>query len=157
MKKLIFFMVGLFLTMSLVSCDKDKNEFGIVYDAVVEGSGEGEFQVNFPQGSLAMDGTANLLFKVSNADSVPDKVMTKAEILESGNEKNIKALNDCADFISKKFSVTTNSDAEGAYDLWIKGYIMEKMTGIKVEINKHITNQDSTLTAREINPLDYIK
>jgi len=161
MKKfLLFAVIALIAVTAFTSCDKDKkdNGFGIVYSTNIDGEGEGQFQVTFPQGSVAMNGNATLNFLISNDKSIlTAATVTKDQILTSGDTEKIKVLNQCADFIATQYAIQdVDTEGSGTYDFWIKGYIMEKMTGLKFEINRHITNKDSLLKSSQSEPLDFI-
>ena len=53
MKKIIFAIIACF---ALCSCH---TQFGIAYGVKLTGNGDGQFEVSFPEGSYAMDGTAS--------------------------------------------------------------------------------------------------
>jgi hypothetical protein len=142
----------------MTSC-KGQAAFGVDYAAVVNGDGDGNFDVTFPQGRVAMDGTAVIDFRASNDSSIINgKVYTKQEVLQSGDAEKIKALEACNAYMADKFEA---SAASGTYDIWIKAFVRERVTGIGFEAEKHLTNRvksNAPSRAKEDNdPYPYIK
>ena len=133
MKRLFFAIIA---CLALTACN---TQFGIVYGVSLKGDGDGQFEVSFPQGTYAMDGTAALALIVG--DTIPfnnPDVTTKAQVIESGSPKQLKALQAANDFIADQFSSTAGS---GTYDLWIKGFVKEMGTGLVFEVDRHLTNR----------------
>lgn len=131
----IFFAIIIAL-VALTSCN---TQFGIAYGVKFTGDGDGKFAVTFPQGYYAMDGTAAIALIVG--DTIPfnnPDVTTKAQVIESGSPKQLKALQEANDFIADQFSSTAGS---GTYDLWIKGFVKEIGTGLVFEVDRHLTNR----------------
>lgn len=139
MRKILFFM---FACLALCSCN---TQFGLAYQVKLTGDGDGQFSVTFPQGSYTMDGTATLALSVG--DTLPfnnPQVTTKAEVIERGNARQLKALQAANDSIAAQFSAT---EGTGTYDLWLRGFVKEIGTGIIFEVDRHFTNRhpnDST-------------
>lgn len=137
MRKILFFM---FACLALCSCN---TQFGLAYQVKLTGDGDGQFSVTFPQGSYTMDGTATLALSVG--DTIPfGQVTTKAEVIEHGNSKQLKALRAANDYAAQQFEATAGS---GTYDIWLKGFIKEIGTGLIFEVDRHFTNRppnDST-------------
>jgi len=130
----------MFACLALCSCG---TQFGLTYGVSLTGDGDGKFEVTFPQGSYAMDGTAALALNVG--DTIPflnQKVTTKAEVLEHGNAKQLKALRIANDSIAAQFHAT---EGDGTYDLWLKGYVKEIGTGLIFEVDRHFTNRPPNL------------
>lgn len=148
MKKILFAMLACLL---LVSCD---TQFGLAYGVSLSGVGDGKFDVAWPQGSFAMDGTAAIDFVIG--DTIPfGTVTTKADVLDKGDKKELDALQQVNDFVAKQFGVT---DGEGTYDFWLHGYVKEIGTGLIFEIDRHITNIPSKVLRTASNaPYPYIK
>jgi hypothetical protein len=138
--------------MALCSCN---TQFGLAYGVSLTGDGDGQFEVTFPQGSYAMDGTATIDLNVG--DTVPfGKVTTKAEVLERGNAKEIAALRAANDSVAIQFKATSGS---GTYDLWLHGFIQEIGTGLVFEVDRHFTNRETKTPLRtpSNDPYPYIK
>lgn len=149
MKKIIFAIIACF---ALCSCH---TQFGIAYGVKLTGNGDGQFEVSFPEGSYAMDGTASIALQVG--DSIPfGKVTTKAEVLENGNTKEIAVLKAVNDSVATQFDATA---ASGTYELWLKGFVKETGTGLIFEIDRHWTNREALKKMRALSndPYPYIK
>lgn len=132
--------IGLAATAMMTSCN---TQFGLAYNVSLTGDGDGQFEVTFPQGTYSMDGTASLALHVG--DTIPfGQVTTKAEVIERGNAKELKALRAANDYAAQQFEATAGS---GTYDIWLKGFIKEIGTGLIFEVDRHFTNRppnDST-------------
>ena len=129
--------IGLAATAMMTSCN---TQFGLAYNVSLTGDGDGQFEVTFPQGTYAMDGTASLALHVG--DTIPfGQVTTKAEVIENGNAKQLKALRAANDYAAQQFEATAGS---GTYDIWLKGFIKEIGTGLIFEVNRHFTNRTPT-------------
>lgn len=87
MKKFMFILAAI-LGLTLTSCKT--TQFGLAYSVAITGDGDGKFNVTFPQGSYAMDGTAALDLQLGDTVMFNDSVayVTKAEVLEKGKAKN---------------------------------------------------------------------
>jgi hypothetical protein len=73
MKKILFACLA---AMLMCSCGQ---QFGLAYGVSLSGVGDGKFDVTFPQGSFAMDGTAAIDFVIG--DTIPfGTVTTKADV-----------------------------------------------------------------------------
>lgn len=137
MKKFLFALIA---CLALCSCG---TQFGLTYGVSLTGDGDGKFEVTFPQGSYAMDGTATIALNVG--DTIPffnQHITTKAEVLEHGNAKQLKALRIANDSIAAQFNAT---EGDGTYDLWLKGYVKEIGTGLIFEVDRHFTNRPPNL------------
>lgn len=157
MRKFFIFLMFAISLATLQSCKTA--QFGVDYAATVQGDGDGNFDVIFPQGRVAMDGTATIDFRVSNDSTVlKNKVYTKQEVLESGDAKKIEALKACNDYLAEQFEA---SAASGTYDITIHAYVRERVTGIGFEANKHLTNRETPNRApsraeQDSDPYPYI-
>lgn len=149
MKKIIFILMA---CMALVSCN---TQFGLAYQVKLTGDGDGQFEVTFPQGSYAMDGTATLALNIG--DTLPfNTPTTKAEVIANGNPRQLKALKAANDSIAQQFNATAGS---GTYDIWLKGFIKEIGTGLVFEVDRHFTNRENNapLRAPANDPYPYIR
>lgn len=143
MKKLLFFFMLMLSMVMVTSCAGAK--FGVQYAVVVAGDGDGNVDVTFPQGRFAMDGDAAVDLRVSNDSTVINQpVLTKEYVLTKGTAKEKKALELCNEFMSDNFN-TAETEAGGTYDLLIKGYVRETLTGVGFEVEKHLTNREQKL------------
>ena len=141
--------IGLAATAMLTGCN---TQFGLAYNVSLTGDGDGQFEVTFPQGSYAMDGTASLALNVG--DTIPfnsQKVTTKAEIIEHGNAKQLKALRAANDSVAAQFNATEGS---GTYDIWLKGFVKEIGTGLIFEVDRHFTNRTPNAVRASSTPSD---
>ena len=149
MKKILFACLA---AMLMCSCGQ---QFGLAYGVSLSGVGDGKFDVAWPQGSFAMDGTAAIDFVIG--DTIPfGTVTTKADVLAKGDKKELAALRMVNDSIARQFGVT---DGEGTYDFWLHGFVKETGTGLVFEIDRHFTNVPSKalrLAAKD-DPFPYVK
>ena len=158
MKKILIFMVALMSSIMLTSCG---TQFGLVYGVQLTGDGDGQFEVTFPQGSYAMDGTASLALNVGDSilfNDTTQKVTYKKDVLERGNKKELAALKSVNDSIAQNFEAFAG---KGTYDLWLKGYVKEIGTGLVFEIDRHFTNREThglrKAPALENDPYPFVK
>lgn len=139
MKKFYFLAAILALAVSFTSCKTA--QFGVAYAVTVVGDGDGQVDVSFPQGRFAMDGTAGIDLRVSNDTNVLTAPVTcKAFVLNENDPQHLKALRLCNDFMEQEF-VVNETEAGGTYDILIKGFVRETLTGIGFEVEKHLTNR----------------
>lgn len=138
MKKFIFVLIAILSSLALTSCG---TQFGLAYSVAITGDGDGKFDVTFPQGSYAMDGTASLDLQLGDTIMFNDSAayVTKAEVLEKGNAKELKAMKAVNDSIAEKFNATA---AEGTYDIWIKGFVKELGTSLMFSVDRRLTNRE---------------
>jgi len=130
-------------------------QFGLAYGVSLSGVGDGKFDVAWPQGSFAMDGTAAIDFVIGDTIPFGGSVTSKAEVLEKGDKKEVEALQKVSEAVAKQFGVT---DGEGTYDFWLHGFVKETGTGLIFEIDRHITNIPSKqLRVAANDPYPYIK
>ena len=153
MKKFVFLIMAC-VAMLMASCD---TQFGIAYGVSLTGDGDGKFEVAFPQGTYAMDGTAVIALNIG--DTIPfggQTVTTKAEVIAKGDSKELEALQKVNKFVASDFSTT---EGGGTYDLWLKGFIKETGTGLIFEVDRHFTNrlQGQRLAANPNDPYPFIK
>lgn len=153
MKKILFAIIA---CLALTACN---TQFGLAYGVRLTGDGDGQFEVTFPQGSYAMDGTAALALTVG--DTIPffgQQPTTKAEVIAHGNKRQLHALQAANDSIEAQFNATEGS---GTYDIWLKGFVKETGTGLIFEVDRHFTNRPDTLKALSIpstpDPYPYIR
>ena len=154
MKKFMFILAAI-LGLTLTSCG---TQFGLAYSVAITGDGDGKFDVTFPQGSYAMDGTAALDLQLGDTVMFNDSVayVTKAEVLEKGKAKELKAMKAVNDSIAEKFNAVA---AEGTYDIWIKGYVKELGTGLTFSVDRRLTNREvkALMKAPTNDPYPFIK
>ena len=159
MKKSIFNLFLALITMfTMSSCG---TQFGLAYNVGITGDGDGQFEVTFPQGTYAMDGTAKLALNLGDTVLFNEKTpTTKAEVLAKNNKKQIAAMKAVNDSIANQFDATS---ASGTYDVTIQGKVTEIGTGLTFEVNRHLTNRDvkrAPALKGDTTPLDlypYIK
>lgn len=128
----------LIATIGMTSCKSV--QFGLAYNVNLSGDGDGQFEVTFPQGFYAMDGTAKLHLNLGDTlkfNSV--EPVTKAEVLESGNAKKLAAMKAVNDSIANQFNAFAG---EGTYDVLIQGKVTEIGTGLTFEVNRRLTNRE---------------
>lgn len=154
MKKVILILTAILNSLAFTSCG---TQFGLAYSVAITGDGDGKFDVTFPQGSYAMDGTASLDLQLGDT-VLFNNAVTKAEVLEKGRAKELKAMKAVNDSIAEKFEAVA---AEGTYDIWIKGYVKELGTGLVFSVDRRLTNRENATLrkAKEVtnDPYPFIK
>ena len=153
MKKCLFFLLAC-VAMLFASCG---TQFGISYGVSLTGDGDGKFEVSFPQGTYAMDGTAAIALHIGDTIPFGGTVTSKAEVLAKGNPKELEALNRVNKVVTSDFSTTEGS---GTYDLWLHGFIKETGTGLIFEVDRHFTNRPEAALRRAADsndPYPFIK
>lgn len=149
MRKILF---TLCMCFALCSCH---SQFGITYGVKLQGDGDGQVHVTFPEGSYEMDGNATIALQVG--DSLPlGKVTSKAYVLEHGSARELAALQAVSNSVTNQFDATAVS---GIYDIYLYGYIKETLTGLVFEINRHWTNKylNSKKSIKKPDPYPFIK
>ncbi len=143
MRKFITVILVALATMfasSCTSCNKDV-KFGVEYALSVNGSTDGAVDVDFVNGHFDVDGAAKFDFDWTNVDKMTkfdsDKVYNLGDALVSNDAKVAKAAADVDAWLNSEIGV---SDFVGHYDLYIKGYVKETLTGLKFEVDRRITN-----------------
>lgn len=157
MKKFIFVLIAFLSSLALTSCG---TQFGLAYSVAITGDGDGSFEVTFPQGSYAMDGTASLDLQLGDTIMFNDSTnaVTKSEVLQRGKAKELAAMKAVNDSIAEKFEAIA---AEGTYDIWIKGFVKELGTGLMFSVDRRLTNRENAALRKakdvENDPYPYIK
>lgn len=129
MKKLFLILASLLL---IASCE----EYKPTYRADVKGDADGKVAVVFPDGSLDLNGKAELKFHYGNDTTKVVKLSNDASLLE---DKNLRATTAYADAYTDKIYATT--EAGGTYYLEIDLYFLEPTTGNEVHTHKVLTNR----------------
>ena len=157
MKKLIYVFGAILISLALTSCG---TQFGLAYSVAITGDGDGKFDVTFPQGSYAMDGTASLDLQLGDTVMFNNDTTTKAEVLRKGKAKELKAMKAVNDSIAEKFDAYA---AEGTYDIWIKGFVKELGTGLVFSVDRRLTNRENETALKKVkgvvenDPYPFIK
>ena len=153
MKKIFVFLI--MACLSLCAC---QTQFGLAYGVKLSGDGDGKFEVTFPQGIYAMDGTAAIVLNVG--DTIPfGKVTTKAEVIERGDANQLAALKEANELIAEKFGASSGG---GSYDIWLQGFVKEIGTGLVFKVDRHFTNREKPKRAQSAyskprDPYPYIE
>jgi hypothetical protein len=138
MKKILF-LLAMTLAIAMTSCTK--TQFGLEYNVAVTGDGDGDFEVTFPQGSYAMNGTAAVQLTVGDTMLwQTQEYVLQNRVLQSQDADAITALRLVNDAMTTQFNATATS---GTYDLLIDGYVTEIATGLTFSVHKRLTNRDS--------------
>lgn len=156
MKKLIVLCTVFLMTTLLMftSCKPTTADKGPVeYCLSVAGATEGAVDLAYQNAVLNLDGQATLNLSIKS-----DTIYHIADYITAANKKQSisvysldQVLTDTTLVCDKKtieaanrlnktaiFDVTTTT---GTYDLTIKGYIREPITGITLYVNRHLTNK----------------
>lgn len=130
------------MAVAAMSCScNDNQSFGIEYALNSNGSTDGSVTVAFPSGEFTLNGDANYVFNWTNADKklLNAGAIFLSDALNSNDAKIAKAANEVNTWLESAIHVT---DAEGNYDVYVKGYVKETLTGLTFEIDKHFTNKE---------------
>lgn len=151
MKKL--FYLALFLPLMLfASCKPDHSPLTkFTYDLTITGDADGIVTVNFPDGSFELNGKAGLYFTYANDTLVVNRFYTMNELFDSSSPTHSLAFSNVNNYLNSHFSV---SSAGGTYDIVIRGYIKEPITGIVVAIDRRFTNRENFISGP---PSDTVK
>ena len=138
MRKFLIVLAACVAAMSC-SCSGDKT-FGIEYALNSDGTTDGKVSLVFPNGQFSMNGTAGYQFAWTNVDNklTVSEALPLCESLEANDAKVAKAANDVNGWLESAIRVT---DAEGEYDIYVKGYVRETLTGLTFSVDKHFTSK----------------
>jgi len=145
---MIISVITLLSAMSLTSC-KEGVKPEVVYNMNITGDTDGAVDVVFPNGSLALDGAAKVAFVFSNDTTQTiysylndgNKLYTEKDIINSNNPEQIQALLRVNEYVDNNFGVTA-TEAVGHYDVYVKGYVKETLTGFVIAVNRRWTNKE---------------
>lgn len=142
MRKFLILLVAVFALLACATSCKD-SALSFEYSFTITGQADGDVSVMFPGGGLDVKGNSELEFSYSSAPadilfskstpsytvqelkSMPGNYAKVAEIAENNYEDQFKAIS-----------------AGGTYYLHVVGAIYEQLTGIKIEIDKVLTNKE---------------
>ncbi len=145
----IFVALATMFASSCTSCNNDA-KFGVEYNLAVDGTTDGAVDVMFVDGHFDIDGAAKFDFDWTNVkDSVlfeSTNVYNLEKSLTSIDTRVAKTATLVDEWINSEINVT---DFTGHYDLYIKGYVKETLTGLKFEVDKRITNWPDPNTSME--------
>lgn len=135
-------VVTMMMAFSLTSCDTTNNDgntqTGFTYNVDIDACAKGDLMVTFPNGKLAMNGDATIMFDYSN-DSVINlmagDILTEEAILASNDQVKIDALNATNNWFDENFTVSSTS-AGGKYCVKASGYIKEPVSGLVIRLSK---------------------
>lgn len=129
-------MVG--LTAGCTSCSGDAH-FGIEYSLQSDGQANGNVAVTFDGGSFNIDGQANYGFAWQNTILLNEvnSFIPLSSALNSKDVQTLEAAKKVDEWLNNSITVTS---AGGTYDIYVKGYVKETMTGLTFAIDRHFTN-----------------
>lgn len=142
MRKFLIVLSVVAMAFAAMSCSCDDNaSFGIEYALNSNGNTDGSVTVTFPSGEFTLNGDASYVFDWSNADKklFGAEAIFLDDALNSKDAKMAKAANKVSAWLESAINVT---DAEGNYDVYVKGYVKETLTGLTFEIDRHFTNKE---------------
>jgi hypothetical protein len=144
MKKFIFALVALMTATFMVSCSScsggENATFGVEYSLNSNGLTEGKATLVFPNGNFQLNGTADYKFAWTNAVDTLFQIAKPIPLtaaLSSNDTKTLEAATYVNNWLESSVKVI---DAEGKYDIYVKGYVRETYTKLTFEIDKHFTN-----------------
>lgn len=134
-------VIGTLTIASCSSCSNPDSQFGIEYALNSEGKTDGSVTVQVVVADFTVTGDAEYKFDLSSKKF--QEILTKGgvksldEALESEDSKELAAANKVNSWLDEMVKVI---EADGHYDVYVRGYVMETFTGLKFEIDKHFTN-----------------
>ena len=139
---ILFTALATLFAVSCTSCNNDNDaKFGIEYAINVDGTTDAAVNVEFVSGHFYIDGASKFVFDWSNADNIVKLQNTEAykldEALASNDADVAKAAAQVDEWLNSEIKV---GDFTGHYDIYIKGYVKETLTGLNFEIDRRITN-----------------
>lgn len=138
MKKVFIALAMMFAALLLSSCN-ETNGGGFLYDVNVDGNAKGDVVVTFPNGSLELDGDANLVFKYSNDTTIVKYGATNEAVADLVDPEvdNREEVQKFAATANQGFNVALrDAQAGGEYHVRIHGYAKEPNTGFVIAIDK---------------------
>lgn len=133
MRKFVLLIAAIAAALSSVSCsscNKDDESFGIEYSLESTGKTNGFVELAFVGGGgFKISGDAGYEFHWSNVSDAKEPEGDEANKLRAAEYVN--------GWIDENIKVV---DYAGDYDVYVKGYVLETLTQIKVEIDRHFTN-----------------
>lgn len=122
------------------SCNGDKS-FGIEYSLNSDGTTDGSVTVTFPYGEFSMKGDAGYQFEWTNVTKklLSAGAMSLGDALKSNDAKVAQAAGTVNSWLESAVQV---KDAGGHYDIFVKGYVKETLTGLTFSVDKHFSNKE---------------
>lgn len=136
------------LLIGVSACTDDA--FSFEYNFNIDGHATGDVDVTFPGGDLTLKGNAEFGFRVDSPSySVPATKASLSQLhsatideLRASGKENYRHI---ADILLTDYDAAfTASAAGGTYYLHITGSVKEKLTGVEVEIDKVLTNEETS-------------
>lgn len=143
MRKFFILFVAAFVLLACTTSCKD-SEFSFEYSFTIDGHADGDVSVAFPGGGLDMKGGSELEFNYSsiptNAISYESMPLYTVQELKASNKQNYNEIGELVeDNYEAQFKATS---AGGTYYLHVVGVVRERLTGLEVEIDKILTNEE---------------
>lgn len=144
MRKIFLVIVIAIMSLTIASCSSCSNsnsQFNIEYSLNSEGKTDGAFTLHVVAADFTVTGNAEYKFDLTSKKF--QEVLTKGEVksldkaLESEDSRESTVANKINDWLNEMVKVT---EADGHYDIYVRGYAMETLTGLRFEIDKHFTN-----------------
>lgn len=149
MKKIVFVLAMALALIGAQSC-KD-NGINLIYDVTVTGDADGVVDVAFPNGTLVLNGDADVNFHYGSLAAVdstkvfgaaPEQTYALSEAVESEDA----AIRTTANTLNEMFTVNAT---DGTYYVHFVGYVREPITGLQFNIDKELTNRANEAPAVE--------
>ena len=128
-------------SLNVIALSSCKEKYSLVYNVAVDGDADEAVNVQIPNGTFAIDGKAAFVFNWGTpVDSLllgaaaPAEELTLGAALESENED----VREAAETVKDDFKATA---ASGTYYVHFLGYVLEPVTGIKIQIDTVFTNR----------------
>jgi len=137
---IILAAITMLFAASCTSCNNDA-KFGIEYDLAVTGNTDAAVTVEFTGGHFGVDGAANFDFGWTNVTEAVNLRGVQSYVLDEALASNDARVADAAARVNEWVDGAVAVDAfTGHYDIYIKGYVKETLTGLTFEIDRRITN-----------------
>ena len=137
----IYLFLAAMMFASCESCSKDDvngNAPSIQYSLTVKGDADGSLSVVYGNAEFQSVGTADLMFKFSNVDTVAVK---DAISLTKSLQSNSEEIQTAALKVNSELDAIEVKSAEGTYYLNLNGYAKEPVTGLVFNIDRTFTNR----------------
>lgn len=141
MKKLFFILAIVIGMMTVASCQCSKDsEFGVEYSINSTGETDGSVELAFVDGDIKVSGDANYSANWSNTIFAPRNGIPTLEegLICTYDKDSLSAALYLDEWFANNFEIV---DYSGTYDIYIKGYVKETLTGFTFSIDRHFTNK----------------
>lgn len=140
MKKILFLLVAMLGIASCSSCVNGDGQFGIEYAFQSEGKTDGSFTLQVVSADFSVNGDAEYAFNLSSKDvavAAVRGVRSLDQALGAKGGREYKAAKKVEGWLDEAVKVTA---FEGHYDIYVRGYVKETLTGLTFSVDRHFSN-----------------